>query len=275
MRHLLVGTLAACALVLSSSCIVVQTNSCLNGIRDGNETDVDCGGSCGACGDGARCLTRSDCASDACVSNVCTTVSAPACADGLKDGFETDIDCGGGQCGGCTNGRHCILAADCQSGVCTGAFCAANAPACVIPTQAASTASYPLFRVVAGGSAAIPAGDVGFTVTANGTGGYRVAWSDQSGGGNCMTGIIRGQGGFDTNQTNKLSGSETVTADANEVRFASTPGTRVDGVDMVTLGDPLYLDAYLNGSLSNVRIYYQDATAGLTTASSNPASFSP
>jgi len=39
-------------------------------------------------------------------------------ADAIKNGDETDIDCGGG-CGSCPNGRNCLTNADCQSGQCT------------------------------------------------------------------------------------------------------------------------------------------------------------
>jgi hypothetical protein len=41
--------------------------SCSNGVKDGSETDVDCGGStCQPCADGKSCLTGSDCVSTYC-----------------------------------------------------------------------------------------------------------------------------------------------------------------------------------------------------------------
>src|SRR5687767_2572991 len=33
-----------------------MASSCSDGTRNGNESDVDCGGACPACGDGKRCL---------------------------------------------------------------------------------------------------------------------------------------------------------------------------------------------------------------------------
>ena len=48
--------------------------SCFNGIKDGDETAVDCGGSC------APCAT---------------------CDDGIQNGNETGVDCGGPDCGPC------------------------------------------------------------------------------------------------------------------------------------------------------------------------------
>jgi alpha-tubulin suppressor-like RCC1 family protein len=47
---------------------------------------------------------------------------APACSDGLKNGAETDIDCGG-SCAPCADGKSCGAAPDCASHVCTGALC--------------------------------------------------------------------------------------------------------------------------------------------------------
>ena len=49
--------------------------SCFNGLKDGDETGVDCGGSC------APCAT---------------------CDDGIKNGDETGVDCGGSFCEPCT-----------------------------------------------------------------------------------------------------------------------------------------------------------------------------
>ena len=41
-------------------------NLCDDGITDGQETDVDCGGSCRACAAGRHCETASDCVTDSC-----------------------------------------------------------------------------------------------------------------------------------------------------------------------------------------------------------------
>jgi hypothetical protein len=43
---------------------------------------------------------------------------APTCNDGVQNGNETDIDCGGGSCAPCQNGRHCLVGGDCISGNC-------------------------------------------------------------------------------------------------------------------------------------------------------------
>ena len=89
--------------------------SCINGIKDGNETDIDCGGECGKCEPGMSCITDDDCFEGHCSENIC--IKYDACTDGLMDGDETDTDCGG-QCNPCINGLNCKESVDCISGFC-------------------------------------------------------------------------------------------------------------------------------------------------------------
>jgi hypothetical protein len=42
---------------------------CANGVQDGDETDVDCGGSCGMCANGLGCRNFTDCQSAVCAPN--------------------------------------------------------------------------------------------------------------------------------------------------------------------------------------------------------------
>ncbi len=44
---------------------------------------------------------------------------APSCSDGIRDGLETDVDCGGPACPRCALGKYCATNTDCSSGVCT------------------------------------------------------------------------------------------------------------------------------------------------------------
>jgi hypothetical protein len=45
--------------------------------------------------------------------------------DGVKNGAETDVDCGGGACGPCMDMAGCAAGSDCVSGVCSNGQCAA------------------------------------------------------------------------------------------------------------------------------------------------------
>jgi hypothetical protein len=81
--------------------------SCRDAIRNGAESDVDCGQVCpDRCDDGERCITKMDCKSVQCTlgggsggdvgassAGVCTS-----CFNVIKDGYETDVDCGGNFC---------------------------------------------------------------------------------------------------------------------------------------------------------------------------------
>ena len=100
--------------------------TCTDGDKNGQETDVDCGGSsCARCADDKACDVGSDCAGGTCSSGTCHT---PTCTDGEKNALETDIDCGGPACGKCADDKGCSNGSDCTSKVCAGGTCLA--PAC-------------------------------------------------------------------------------------------------------------------------------------------------
>ncbi|MBX3224746.1 MAG: hypothetical protein KF795_29790 [Labilithrix sp.] len=113
---------------------------CDDGIWTGNETDVDCGGSCGATCDIAQmCKSGADCASGSCFANRCVeceradqcasgicrahACAAPACDDGVKNGAEGDVDCGGTCSARCALAQSCHVGADCASTHCSGGSC--------------------------------------------------------------------------------------------------------------------------------------------------------
>jgi hypothetical protein len=51
--------------------------TCTDGISNGSETDVDCGGSCPRCNSGKTCGSRNDCATARCESGTCQTCTNP------------------------------------------------------------------------------------------------------------------------------------------------------------------------------------------------------
>ena len=98
--------------------VCTMASPCSNNVRDGSETDIDCGGgTCPACANGRSCQDGArDCVSDSCVNAVC--VPAGSCTDGVRNGTETDVDCGGGTCPSCQMGLACQANGDCQSHLC-------------------------------------------------------------------------------------------------------------------------------------------------------------
>jgi hypothetical protein len=69
------------------------------------------------------CAVNGDCQSLACQGGACVLAT---CLDGMKDGTETDIDCGGGACAKCPSGHACLADTDCQSASCNQATLTCN-----------------------------------------------------------------------------------------------------------------------------------------------------
>ena len=94
-----------------------------DGVKNGDETDIDCGGpTAPPCANNKGCNIGTDCTSFVCSGGTC---QAPSHTDGVKNGDETDIDCGGPTAARCAPGLACAAAGDCIEGVCTDAVCAA------------------------------------------------------------------------------------------------------------------------------------------------------
>ncbi|MFI5398812.1 MAG: hypothetical protein ACHQ9S_25060, partial [Candidatus Binatia bacterium] len=163
----------------SGACVPAH---CFNGVKDGDETGVDCGGSCSGCDVGNSCKTSSDCSANNCVDGICcgpscyqtcrscalattgqpdgTCVQVEAgkqttngcnaagqacsgaacvpahCFNGVKDGDETGVDCGG-SCSGCDVGNSCKTSSDCSAnncvdGICCGPSCYQTCYSCAL-----------------------------------------------------------------------------------------------------------------------------------------------
>lgn len=92
--------------VIAGCSDVVVLPTCDDGIQNGNETDVDCGGpdcpACPTCDDGIQNgnETGVDCGGPDCPA-------CPTCFDGIQNGNETGVDCGGPDCIPCSTGGPC------------------------------------------------------------------------------------------------------------------------------------------------------------------------
>jgi len=124
-RHL------ALAALLVSGCAPVEVSmdaagldatapTCTDGLHNGDETDVDCGGPCPACGVGGLCLADTDCESQWCNSG--GRCHPPSCRDGRRNGDEVGVDCGG-SCRLCRAGKRCEIDAHCDRGRCESGIC--------------------------------------------------------------------------------------------------------------------------------------------------------
>ncbi|MDF1696117.1 MAG: zinc-dependent metalloprotease [Saprospiraceae bacterium] len=83
--------------------------TCTDGVQNGNETGVDCGGpdcpACPTCNDGVQNgnETDVDCGGPDCPA-------CPTCNDGIQNGNETGVDCGGPDCAPCGGGNDDLFA---------------------------------------------------------------------------------------------------------------------------------------------------------------------
>jgi hypothetical protein len=112
--------------------------TCTDGIKNGAEGDVDCGGSCpNRCAAGQSCLVGMDCQSGPNGTGSCTfgVCAAPACAAGFgncngsaADGCEANIATDVNNCGGCNlqcqfpNASAQCVNATCAIGTCRAGF---------------------------------------------------------------------------------------------------------------------------------------------------------
>ncbi len=85
------------------------------------------------------CRTGDDCPTGECTAGYCS-VPWP-CNDKLKDGQETDVDCGGPSAMPCANGRVCLADSDCWSRKCLGGKCGTK-PALTLPGDLSDCAVY-------------------------------------------------------------------------------------------------------------------------------------
>ncbi len=125
---------SSAVLVLSSTdarCMAAPR--CNDGIKNQDESDIDCGGGCSGCGLGKRCDNNNDCSSGYCSydSELGYSVCAQPehCNNQVFDEVldETDVDCGG-DCEPCENGMDCIEDSDCESKFCKDGTC--SQPSC-------------------------------------------------------------------------------------------------------------------------------------------------
>jgi hypothetical protein len=84
-------------------------DGCRDRRKNGDESGVDCGGdnTCRRCGAGESCGFPGDCASTAEVCDEATKVCSRACHDGVQNGTESDVDCGGLCEARCGLGKKC------------------------------------------------------------------------------------------------------------------------------------------------------------------------
>jgi plastocyanin len=115
--------------------------TCADMLKNGAETDIDCGGPvCGKCPVGKACVLGSDCMEGVCDPGL-LVCAAQTCMDLIKNGTETDVDCGGPTCPDCIDGKTCLTGTDCLGGFCIGPpVCQSALNGCTLATAIDHTA---------------------------------------------------------------------------------------------------------------------------------------
>ncbi|WP_240807471.1 hypothetical protein [Polyangium spumosum] len=135
---------AQCDAAAGESCVMGTCVSCADGTQNGDETGVDCGGSCSnTCAQGDTCGADGDCATGFCSGGVCCNEACGAacvrcdlqgsvgvCAYVPENETHEDHACGGGTSvcdgkGACkkVTGQACAMGIECLGGKCLGGLC--------------------------------------------------------------------------------------------------------------------------------------------------------
>jgi hypothetical protein len=174
--------------------------TCTDGVKNGAETDLDCGGVCPRCADEAVCAGDGDCLSQVCLdlrcqaprcrdgvtngneecddgnesnADACTNACAGAsCSDGFQNADELDVDCAG-HCGpeSCDIGQSCGEQSDCASGACFEGSCVpATGASCRAIHEATPSAGDGLYSIDPDGAGGAAPFQVFCNMTASGGG---------------------------------------------------------------------------------------------------------
>lgn len=116
--------------VMSDQNVFIDTSltppHCSNFLKDADEVDEDCGGSCKPCDINKACKLDNDCTSKLCLNSICTQ---PTCNDDyITLIFESDKGCGGSGCPLCDLGKKCFKSSDCSSNHCSSGICELPVP---------------------------------------------------------------------------------------------------------------------------------------------------
>jgi hypothetical protein len=299
---------ALAALVLAaaaSGCI--KTSSCNDGLTNGHETGSDCGGpDCPSCVDGLSCILPRDCFSKSCIAGVCSGPGSLEmfCSDGIFDGEETDIDCGGG-CTPCFDGFHCQMNSDCLSkkcglvGVCDptsctdgvqngneeGVDCGGECPVCVAHQRGADAPfpppTTPVYKLQVGAANPVaPMVRVGFGLSVLSVpqgDRFKVVWTGDGATPGILHelwGSIYSPGAFSDVlvgcendacpiESNDLVSAVYLVSGGERIDFDTMCADELDGIEFSVNAEPVYFDLWADGARQPMQVWFTAAPSGM------------
>ncbi len=203
--------------------------TCDDGVKGNGEADVDCGSVCAVkCSDGGSCGVDADCLGGTC-ANATKTCQSFSCTDGIKNGDEGDVDCGGSCTSKCAVGQACLAPTDCAAGaICSLTGCIAA------PTGGTITVAggFRIHTFLASGSfqatGAIP---VEYLIVAGGGGGGS---GDGAGGG--AGGVLTGFGQAPLGTSAVVIGAGGAGAGVGEIGSPSENGSDSSFIGLTAVG---------------------------------------
>lgn len=130
----------------STECMTIACNNGASTTTVHNGGPCGTGLTCNAAGECVECTANGDCTVG--MRPSCdTTFSCVSCSDGIQNGTETGLDCGGGTCSKC-DGDSCGQGTECKSsecadGVCCNMACSGTCVACDLPGEKGACSPVP------------------------------------------------------------------------------------------------------------------------------------
>jgi hypothetical protein len=209
------------------------------------------------------------------VSNLCASPqAAPSCTDGIRNGTETDVDCGG-SCPPCLDGRSCLVGADCAAQICSATGRCVTPPTVGPP----DTGGAQVYHIDPGAGVVVqPGTQAGYGITANFGASYRIVWT-----GDGVTQYREFYGSLWTSGvfTSLSPGCEAQACPLGANDYVSQPydisgGQRIDfdtfatsgieGFDFAVSLEPVYFDLYIDGQHYPELVFFSSAGAQSSTA---------
>jgi hypothetical protein len=188
---------------------------------------------------------------------------ADSCNNGVRDGDETDVDCGGATCNACAAGQMCHAGGDCHTGLCdVSGVCLSTAPV----YHVAAGAGIPLVGLMYG----ILAGTDGVT--------FRLVWDSNDESGHTFQGTISTAGTIASAVPGcngkcqfgagaKMASPQVGSDGRTYIGFSSTDVSadgQGEGIDITlaaaSSATPLYFDLIIDGAHHPEWVVFEDAT---------------